>query len=113
MNPLIKMDKQHKELVLTILKKNIPANTLVWVFGSRANRKPKLFSDLDLALDAGSPLPYSTLIDLKHDFDESELPYKVDLVDWHSIDKSFQEIIDNDRTYLLSKPLGPVSNDKI
>jgi predicted nucleotidyltransferase len=63
---------------------------MVWVFGSRAKKTRKPFSDLDLAIDAASPLAYSTLVNLKNDFEESDLPYKVDVVDWHLIDKGFQ-----------------------
>lgn len=78
------------ETVLNILKKNLPPNTTVWVFGSRAGKTKKAFSDLDLAIDATAPLLYSTLVNLKNDFEESDLPYKVDVVDWHLIDAAFQ-----------------------
>ena len=101
MNSLIKLNEKHQDVVLSILRKNLLPHTIVWVFGSRANRTPKPFSDLDLAIDAGKPLDYSIMIDLKHDFDESELPYKVDIVDWHMLDKSFQERVDEDRACIL------------
>lgn len=54
---------------------------------------PKPFSDLDLAIDMGTDISSSMLIDLKHDFDESALPYKVDVLDWHGIVASFQRIV--------------------
>ena len=101
MNSLIRLDQQYKDLVVKILKKHLSPDAFVWVFGSRANRSPKPFSDLDLAIDAGKPLMYSTLIDLKHEFDESALPYKVDLVDWYALDPSFQERINDDREYMM------------
>lgn len=93
MKNIIKIDKPHLQIVLAILRKYLPSSTLVWIFGSRANQTPKLFSDLDLAINAGTELPSSILIDIKHDFDESALPYKVDVIDWHAIDASFQAII--------------------
>ncbi len=93
MTNAIKIDKNHLHIVHAILKKYLPTPALVWVFGSRANQMPKPFSDLDIAIDTGADIPSPILIDIKHDFDESSLPYKVDVVDWHGIDASFQSII--------------------
>ncbi len=101
MNPGIQLEEKYRHLVVDLLKKHLPSDAMVWVFGSRANRKPKPFSDLDLAIDVGHPLPYSTLLDLKQDFEESELPYKVDLVDRHTLTPSFGERVDDDRAYTL------------
>ncbi|MBP6919220.1 MAG: nucleotidyltransferase domain-containing protein [Legionellaceae bacterium] len=85
---------QDLNIVLAILRKNLSPGTHVWVFGSRAQQHTaKRFSDLDLAIDAGSSLPYEVLVSLSHDFDESALPFKIDIVDWHAIDSSFQERI--------------------
>ena len=75
----------------------------MWVFGSRAENKQKPFSDLDLAIDAKNPLSYSILVDLKNDFEDSDLPYKVDVVDWHLIDEAFQDKIGG---YRQSTKLG-------
>jgi len=104
----IHIDNKHYPIIIAILSKNLPSHTHVWVFGSRANRVPKKYSDLDLAIDAGSALPYATIVELKHAFDESVLPYKVDLVDWYLLDTSFQKRIQDDRIYQL--PLNPSSD---
>lgn len=37
---------------------------------------------------------------LKEDFSESDLPYKVDLVDWQKVSPSFRAIIQRDRLVL-------------
>lgn len=52
-----------------------------------------LFSDLDLVLIDSKPLPLSIRAELNHAFSESDLPWKVDLVDWHSISPEFQKVI--------------------
>ena len=93
MNDAIKIDKNQYQIVCSILKKHLPPSAVVWVFGSRANQTPKPYSDLDLAIDIGTEMPSTMLIDLKHDFDESLVPYKVDVLDWHGIDVSFQTIV--------------------
>ncbi len=97
----MQLELKHKDIVVQILKKNLPEHALVWVFGSRANRNPKKFSDLDLAIDCGRSLSNHVMIDLKEDFDASDLPYKVDLVDWYGVDVVFQKIIDKDRAYKI------------
>ena len=89
----VDISSQDLMIVLNILRKHLLPGTHVWVFGSRALLTAKRFSDLDLAIDAGNPLPYETLVNLNHDFDESALPFKVDIVDWHAIEQAFQKRI--------------------
>ena len=61
-----------------------PEVLLVHIFGSRAKGTSKPGSDIDLAiLNKGTNS--NTLHKLKSDFEESSLPYKVDLVDFHSL----------------------------
>jgi uncharacterized protein len=51
-------------------------------------------SDLDLSLEASEPLPLTILACLGEAFDESPLPWKVDLVDRATVTKAFGRIID-------------------
>jgi predicted nucleotidyltransferase len=64
------------------------------VLGSRATGGARLYSDLDLAIDAGRPLTLDEIARLSEAFRDSDLPYKVDVVDWHSIDERFRQTID-------------------
>ena len=80
-------------IVLQILQGCLPAYAKVWVFGSRAKWTTKDSSDLDLAIDAGRPLKRNEQAELADAFEESDLPYKVDIADWHSISESFKEAI--------------------
>ena len=68
-------------IVRGILARHLPPAVDVLVFGSRAGGKPKPWSDLDLALAGECPLPLALMADLAEAFDESALPWKVDLVD--------------------------------
>jgi len=65
----------------------------VWVFGSRATRTAKPYSDLDLAIITEERLPLATMADLTTAFDESDLVVKVDVVDWAATSETFREII--------------------
>lgn len=77
------------DIVQQILKKNLSPHSKVWIFGSRASQAKKKFSDLDLAIDSGQALPLSLLSSLENDFSESDLPYKVDIVDLNNISEDF------------------------
>jgi|SRR5579872_3075052 len=84
---------KHAKIVQDILKKNLLSNTKVFIFGSRVTKAKKKFSDLDLAMDANEILPISILSSLEHDFSESDLPYKVDIVDLNNMSESFRKKI--------------------
>jgi predicted nucleotidyltransferase len=102
MKPFIDIEEAHLKIVLAILQKHFSAHFTVWAFGSRVTRTAKKYSDLDLVIDAQSkPIPLSVMIDAANDFDESSLPYKVDLVDWNSIDEGFRNAIAHARVLLL------------
>ncbi|MFA6038226.1 MAG: nucleotidyltransferase domain-containing protein [Legionellales bacterium] len=82
---------EDKLIILQILKRHLPVSAQVWVFGSRAKSNAKPYSDLDLAIDLnGETLSLQLLANLAFDFEESDLPYKVDIVDWNAIDTTFQ-----------------------
>jgi predicted nucleotidyltransferase len=62
-----------------------------------AKNTARKFSDLDLALEAPCPLSIQTLADLASDFEDFNLPYKVDLVDWRTASPAFKKIIATSR----------------
>ena len=80
--------------VRAILQRIVPPGTAVHVFGSRAGGDPKPWSDLDLALEGPAPLPLALMAELAEAFDESDLPWKVDLIDRSSVSDEFGRIID-------------------
>lgn len=76
----------------------------VYVFGSRAHGhglRPR--SDLDLCARAGAPLPAKLLRQVRNAFDVSDLPMRVDLVDWFDLDPGFAAKIEPDFV-LVSAP---------
>lgn len=88
----MKLQDKELDLIQQILGDIVP-QCEVWAFGSRVNGNPKPFSDLDLALIGSQAIPLGTRANLAEAFSESDLPWKVDLVDWHSISPEFQKII--------------------
>ena len=85
---MIDVTPEHLRIVFSILLKYVPEHEVL-AFGSRVNQKPKKHSDLDLVIKTDSPLAL-----LRDAFSESNLPFKVDIVDWSRISKNFQKIIE-------------------
>lgn len=98
---------EHKKIVQHILKKNLPSHAHVFIFGSRVTKAKKKFSDLDLAIDATDSLSISTLASLEHDFSESDLPYKVDIVDLNNLDDNFLNQIKADMVLFWNESSQP------
>lgn len=91
-------DRAH-QAVRDILRQYLPPLYAVHVFGSRATgRNLKPFSDLDLCVTGPMPLDNVILARLRAAFDESDLPFKVDLVDWHDLSGEFCRAITPDLT---------------
>jgi len=81
------------EKVLAILDRHLPGRD-VRAFGSRVAGKAKAFSDLDLAVMGEEPLPASVMADVREAFRESDLPFKVDVLDWATTAGTFRHIIE-------------------
>lgn len=85
------LSKEHLELIKSILEKYL-ANKLkskIYLYGSRSTGKNKNFSDIDLALKLNDQETNSLIAKIKNDLEDSELPYKVDLVNWDEIAKEY------------------------
>jgi predicted nucleotidyltransferase len=83
------------DIVRTILARHVPERE-VRAFGSRVAGPAKKFSDLDLAIMGETPLESSVQTDLEEAFRESDLPFKVDVVDWATTKESFRRIIEQE-----------------
>lgn len=73
--------QDHLAIIRAILKNIIP-NYDVKAFGSRTQGTAKKTSDLDLCVMTETPLLFDTKIKLRTAFSESDIPYRVDIVDW-------------------------------
>jgi predicted nucleotidyltransferase len=97
----IDLPADHKRLVLEILLTHLPESTRAWVFGSRATGRARLYSDLDLAIDAGRRLTLDEIATLTEAFSDSDLPYRVDFLDWRDIDNRWRKTIAAERMPLI------------
>ena len=95
----ITMTSEELSIVQDILRRRVPHHA-VWVFGSRAKGTTKKTADLDLAIISDNPLSLTELGKLHDEFDISDLPFKVDIVDWATASESFRQIIERDKVIL-------------
>lgn len=82
-------------IIRAILARLVPRAS-VRLYGSRVAGGARPHSDLDLVVDAGSPLDLGVLGDLREAFQESDLPFRVDLLDWHRASPSFRRAIQHE-----------------
>lgn len=101
-SPPIDIRPDHWDIVRAILLKHVPRHA-VWAFGSRARWTAKEYSDLDLAILTDRPLPPDVSAGLAEDFSESDLPWRVDVVDWATTSESFRQIIERDKVVVQER----------
>ncbi|MDR0327154.1 MAG: nucleotidyltransferase domain-containing protein [Planctomycetaceae bacterium] len=85
---------EHLEIVKTILSEFVP-DCEVRAFGSRCTGTARKHSDLDLCVCGHEKLDWKLLANLKDALMESNLPFRVDLLDYHAVPEHFREKIDN------------------
>ena len=95
MTSAIDLNPNHLDIVERILAEHVPGCE-VRAFGSRAAWTARDYSDVDLAVVGDGPLHWRTLSRLREAFEESRLPMRVDVLDWHAISEGFREAIKSD-----------------
>ncbi len=90
---MIDLDDRSLQQVREILGQHLPGLE-VRLFGSRVRGTARKFSDIDLVIVGASAVPEQTLTDLRDAFANSDLPYKVDVLDWQAITPEFQKVIE-------------------
>ena len=97
-NVLIHIDENHLNVIASIVK-NVAEleKSLVYLFGSRIQGKSVKHSDIDMAIDYnGSVLPDAVKMKLSSLFENSLLPYSVDIIDINSVSPVFKSKIERD-----------------
>jgi type I restriction enzyme S subunit len=98
--PRLDLRPDHWAIVRRILRRHVP-DRKVLAFGSRATWTAKDYSDLDLAILGDEPLPLDAMSALAEGFRESDLPFKVDLVDWARVDDTLRDVIRHEGVEVL------------
>lgn len=99
---MIKVAPHNMATIQQILHKFVP-DCEVRAFGSRVNGTAKPYSDLDLAIIGKEKIKRRVKALLKEAFEESKLPFRVDVLDYNAISKEFRAIVDKQYEIIQEK----------
>ena len=105
--PAIDITAEQRRTVLALLNRYLP-DTTTWAYGSRVKWTSRPESDLDLVVFA-RPEQSARVAELREAFEESDLPFRVDLFVWDEVPESFKARIEGDRVVLTRD--DPVRKD--
>ena len=97
----IDITAEQRKTVLTLLNRHLP-NTTAWVYGSRTKWSARPQSDLDMVVFA-TPEQSARVSDLRGAFEESDLPFRVDLFAWDTVPEEFRRQIEANHVVLVDK----------
>ena len=90
---MMDLSPQSVDIIKKIMQEYVPGCE-VRVFGSRVNSTAKKYSDLDLVIVGKEKIPTRKMNALREAFEDSDLPIRVDVLDWHAISSDFRVIIE-------------------
>ena len=97
----IDITTDQRKTILALLKRHLP-NTTAWIYGSRVKWTSRPQSDLDLVVFT-KPDQERRVSELREAFEESNLPFRVDLFVWDTVPKQFRKQIEADHVVLVEK----------
>ena len=100
---------RHREQLEALLRRHLPGVS-VWAYGSRVRWNARPQSDLDLVAFA-SPEQRGAVSQLREAFEESSLPFSVDLLIWDDLPESFRRNIEAGHVVLQVN--GMMSTDTV
>lgn len=83
-----KPEQKIKEIICKFLE---PEEYKLFVFGSRATEQARKFSDFDIGISGRKPLSFRKIALIKEALEESDLPFKVDIVDFKMVSPEFKK----------------------
>ncbi|ORJ62998.1 nucleotidyltransferase family protein [Geothermobacter hydrogeniphilus] len=90
---MIDLPQDTLESIRDILHRFVP-DAEIRAFGSRVKGTARSHSDLDLVVVGAERLPRDPYYQLQDAFEESSLPFRVDVLDWHRISPEFRRHIE-------------------
>ena len=87
------VDTQIKSQLRVILNRVLkPGTYQAFIFGSRASGNNARWSDLDIGLTSRKKLAGSTREKIREAFENSNIPFKIDLVDFDQVSSEFKKV---------------------
>lgn len=83
-------EKIFKEIV-KIIRKYLPDDYKILLFGSWAKGNSLKTSDIDIAISGEDKVPHALMVKIKEEIEEIPTLRSIDIVDLHSKEKTFKE----------------------
>ena len=93
---------EHLAEIGRILAQHVPGCE-VRAFGSRVGGRSQPSSDLDLVLMGPKRFNWRLLERLKDAFAASDIPFMVDVIDWHDLSDEFKHLVEEKSEVLQAK----------
>ena len=101
-SPALQLTADQYRWVSALLRQYLPDDVAVWAYGSRTRGTAQPWSDLDLVIMGDKSLRIA-LEKLREAFEESDLPFRVDLFLWDDLPDNFRKNIEQHHI-----PLNPI-----
>ncbi|MBU2592626.1 MAG: nucleotidyltransferase domain-containing protein [Patescibacteria group bacterium] len=86
------LDKNLKKQIKTAVRKYLGDSSYrIFLFGSRATGENRKMSDVDLGILGKKSIPSFVKVKIEEELENSEIPFKIDLVDFKKVSTSFRE----------------------
>lgn len=86
------VDQNTLSILKSVMNKHLDDSKYrAFIFGSRTQAKHRKFCDLDVGIIGSTILPAATLLQIKEDLSNSDLPYLADVVDFSTVSKDFRK----------------------
>ena len=105
----IDITAEQQKTLLALLKRHLP-NTTAWVYGSRVKWTARPQSDLDLVVFT-MPDQDRRVSELREAFEESNLPFRVDLFVWDAVPEQFHKQIETEHVVLVEREERGVASE--
>ena len=86
-------DKYVEKAKQILLNYFVNSNIKIYLFGSRATGNERVTSDIDIAVEGTEHVSLKTIGELQEIFEDSNIPYEVDIVDLNVVNEDFKKAI--------------------
>lgn len=86
------INENYKQKIISLITALHP-QVKIYLFGSQATGTQVHGSDIDIALDNGKPMKRSVVGEVREILNATNIPYKIDIVDFNTVSEKMQNLI--------------------
>jgi len=87
-----KLDDTIISIIRNIVRARLPDQSYkAFIFGSRATGKSRRYSDIDVGILGPEKVPGAHLTDIEQALDDSDIPYRTDVIDFTNVSDIFKQ----------------------